>query len=68
MLVGERAKRARLYQMCTNSSWCDIYIYHVLNSDTPIEISTNQTTPIVSHFASPLPYASVHDKYDVIGE
>ena len=26
-LVGERAKRARHYQGCTNSSWCGIYIY-----------------------------------------
>ena len=26
-LDGERAKRARHYQGCTNSSWCGIYIY-----------------------------------------
>ena len=26
-LVGERAKRARHYQGCTNSSWCGTYIY-----------------------------------------
>ena len=26
-IVGERAKRARHYQGCTNSSWCGIYIY-----------------------------------------
>ena len=26
-IIGERAKRARLYQGCTNSSWCGIYIY-----------------------------------------
>ena len=25
--IGERAKRARHYQGCTNSSWCGIYIY-----------------------------------------
>ena len=25
--IGERAKRARHYQWCTNSSWCGIYIY-----------------------------------------
>ena len=25
-LIGERAKRARHYQGCTNSSWCIIYI------------------------------------------
>ena len=25
-LFGERAKRARHYQGCTNSSWCGIYI------------------------------------------
>ena len=27
LLIGERAKRARHYQGCTNSSWCGIYIY-----------------------------------------
>ena len=27
VLIGERAKRARHYQGCTNSSWCGIYIY-----------------------------------------
>ena len=26
VVIGERAKRARHYQGCTNSSWCDIYI------------------------------------------
>ena len=26
-VIGERAKRARHYQGCTNSSWCGIYIY-----------------------------------------
>ena len=26
-LIGERAKRARHYQGCTNSSWCGTYIY-----------------------------------------
>ena len=26
-IIGERAKRARHYQGCTNSSWCGIYIY-----------------------------------------
>ena len=26
-LVGERAKRARHYQGCTNSSWCGICVY-----------------------------------------
>ena len=26
-IVGERAKRARHYQGCTNSSWCGIYMY-----------------------------------------
>ena len=26
-LIGERAKGARHYQGCTNSSWCGIYIY-----------------------------------------
>ena len=26
-IVGERAKRARHYQGCTNSSLCSIYIY-----------------------------------------
>ena len=26
-LIGERAKRARHYQGCTNLSWCGIYIY-----------------------------------------
>ena len=26
-LIGERAKRARHYQGCTNSSLCDIYMY-----------------------------------------
>ena len=25
-LIGERAKQARHYQGCTNSSWCGIYI------------------------------------------
>ena len=25
--IGERAKRARHYQGCTNSSWCGTYIY-----------------------------------------
>ena len=27
MITGERVKRARQYQGCTNSSWCGIYIY-----------------------------------------
>ena len=27
LIIGERAKRARHYQGCTNSSWCGIYIY-----------------------------------------
>ena len=27
MVIGERAKRARHYQGCTNSSWCGTYIY-----------------------------------------
>ena len=27
ILIGERAKRARHYQVCTNSSWCGIYVY-----------------------------------------
>ena len=27
VIIGERAKRARHYQGCTNSSWCGIYIY-----------------------------------------
>ena len=27
VLIGERAKRARHYQGCTNSSWCGTYIY-----------------------------------------
>ena len=26
-IIDERAKRARHYQGCTNSSWCGIYIY-----------------------------------------
>ena len=26
-VIGERAKRARHYQGCTNSSWCGTYIY-----------------------------------------
>ena len=26
-VIGERAKRARHYQGCTNWSWCGIYIY-----------------------------------------
>ena len=26
-VIGERAKRVRHYQGCTNSSWCGIYIY-----------------------------------------
>ena len=26
-LIGERAKRARYYQGCTNSSLCGIYVY-----------------------------------------
>ena len=26
-MSGERAKRARHYEGCTNSSWCGIYIY-----------------------------------------
>ena len=26
-IIGERAKRARHYQGCTNSSWCGTYIY-----------------------------------------
>ena len=26
-IVGERAKRARHYQGCINSSWCGIYVY-----------------------------------------
>ena len=26
-IIGKRAKRARHYQGCTNSSWCGIYIY-----------------------------------------
>ena len=31
-----------------------VYLYyHVLNSGTPIEISTNQATPIFSHIAFP---------------
>jgi len=25
MLLGERVKRVRHYQGCTNSSWCDIH-------------------------------------------
>ena len=27
VIIGERAKRARHYQGCTNSSWCGTYIY-----------------------------------------
>ena len=27
IVIGERAKRARHYQGCTNSSWCGTYIY-----------------------------------------
>ena len=27
LLIGERAKRARHYQGCTNLSWCGTYIY-----------------------------------------
>ena len=27
VVIGERAKRARHYEGCTNSSWCGIYIY-----------------------------------------
>ena len=27
VVIGERAKRARHYQGCTNSSWCGIYMY-----------------------------------------
>ena len=27
ILNWERAKRARHYQGCTNSSWCGVYIY-----------------------------------------
>ena len=27
LVFGERAKRARHYQECTNSSWCGMYIY-----------------------------------------
>ena len=26
-VVGERAKRSRHYQWCTNSSWCSIRMY-----------------------------------------
>ena len=26
-IIGERAKRARHYQGCTNSSWCGTYMY-----------------------------------------
>ena len=26
-IIGERTKRARHYQGCTNSSWCGTYIY-----------------------------------------
>ena len=26
-IFGERAKQARHYQGCTNSSWCGIYIF-----------------------------------------
>ena len=26
-VIGERAKRARHYQGCTNLSWCSTYIY-----------------------------------------
>ena len=32
-VIGERAKRARHYQGCTNSSWCGIYIYIYLASE-----------------------------------
>ena len=31
IVFGERAKRARHYQGCTNSSWCGTYIYIYIN-------------------------------------
>ena len=46
----------RHYQGCTNLSWCGINNYHILNSGTPIEITTNQTTPLFSHIVSPHAY------------
>ena len=30
MIIGERAKRARHYQGCTNLSWCGIYVWRYI--------------------------------------
>ena len=35
-IIGERAKRARHYQGCTNSSWCGIYIYIYIYIYSPL--------------------------------
>ena len=40
LIVGERAKQARHYQGCTNSSWCGICIYYKY-STLPCGISIN---------------------------
>ena len=37
-VIGERAKRARHYQGCTNSSWCGTYIYIYMYGGTYVII------------------------------
>ena len=35
MIIGERAKRARHYQGCTNLSWCGICVYTCMEVRVP---------------------------------
>ena len=39
--IGERAKRARHYQGCTNSSWCGTYIYIYIINIPPFRVEIN---------------------------